>query len=104
MPLLNSCNKNQDKLWLNKPLLTSTDFTSCFARTINSGKELIVIFSLCSDYSDIESTSGTIYEEQYDYAEDTYEVITFSKLTRVWCIIYQCIQRGNTKLKIILMF
>lgn len=104
MPVLNSCNKNQDKLWLNKPLLRSTDFTSCFARTINSGKELIVIFSLCSDYSDIESTSGTIYEEQYDYAEDTYEVITFSKLTRVWCIIYQCIQRGNTKLKIILMF
>ena len=44
MPLLNSCNKNQDKLWLNKPLLTSTDFTSCFARTINSGKELILFF------------------------------------------------------------
>ena len=44
MPVLNSCNKNQDKLWLNKPLLRSTDFTSCFARTINLGKELIFIF------------------------------------------------------------
>ena len=99
MPVLNSCNKNQDKLWLNKPLLRSTDFTSCYARTINSDKELIFIFSLCSDYSDIESTSGTIYEEQYDYAEVTYEVITFCKLTKVWCIIYQCIQKGNTKLE-----
>ena len=29
MHLVDSCNRNQDKLWLNKPLPTSTDFTSC---------------------------------------------------------------------------
>ena len=93
MHLVDSCNRNQDKLWLNKPLPTSTDFTSCFAGTNYSGKELIITFSLRSDYSDIESTS----EEQHDYEEVTYEVISFSKLTRVRCIIYQCVQGRKTE-------
>ncbi|XP_022781525.1 uncharacterized protein LOC111322652 isoform X5 [Stylophora pistillata] len=32
-----------------------------------------VLYEVIQDYSDVQSTSGTIYEEQNDYAEDTYE-------------------------------
>ena len=87
MHLVDSCNRNQDKHFpqvQTSPLVAGTNY---------SGKELIITFSLRSDYSDIESTS----EEQHDYEEVTYEVISFSKLTRVRCIIYQCVQRRKTE-------